>query len=303
MRAEITMERETTTNRKQSGAAYVFERVGGTWIQQAYLKGAFSETRDSFGTSIAVYGDTVVVGASGDNAGTGNLLHSSGAVYTYRRNGNTWEHESYFAGDNTRAGDRFGSHLALEGTTLIVGASREDGTATGVDGPEGPRVGRDTGAAYVFTHSTSGWQQKAYLKASFHPIRSENFGSSLGISGDLIVVGSGSEEHDASGINGTPSGEEINSAGAAYVFQKRGGSILQFTRVTEDGRRRLLELPRGLRCVIGVEYSPDLTGGSWIELGNVFSGLPHEPTVFIDSDPTRVGSPRGYYRAFVRPTN
>ena len=80
------------TTRLHSGAAYVFTRSGTTWSQQAYLKASNTGADDWFGCSVAVSGDTCVVGAHGKTAtATGvngnqgdNSASDAGAAYVYQ---------------------------------------------------------------------------------------------------------------------------------------------------------------------------------------------------------------------------
>ena len=100
-----------------SGAAYVFVRSSGTWVQQAYLKASNTGASDSFGESVAVSGDTIVVGAVlEDSNATGvngnqndNSASNSGAAYVFVRNSMTqqWSQEAYLKASNTEAGDGF----------------------------------------------------------------------------------------------------------------------------------------------------------------------------------------------------
>jgi hypothetical protein len=90
-------------NAASSGAAYVFVRNGTTWSQQAYLKASNTGAGDLFGRAVAISGDTIVVGANGeDSDGTGvngnrqgnNSSSSSGAAYVFVRNGTTWSQQA-----------------------------------------------------------------------------------------------------------------------------------------------------------------------------------------------------------------
>ena len=99
-----------------AGAAYVFVRSGTTWSQQAYLKASNTGAGDCFGCSVAVSGDTVVVGALGeDSNATGvngnqsdNSAADAGAAYVFVRSGTTWSQQAYLKASNTGAGDLFG---------------------------------------------------------------------------------------------------------------------------------------------------------------------------------------------------
>ena len=99
-----------------SGAAYVFTRTGTNWAQQAYLKASNTQASDLFGVSVAISGNTAVVGAYGeDSAAVGvngnqndNSAPSSGAAYVFVRSGGTWAQQAYLKASNTGAGDFFG---------------------------------------------------------------------------------------------------------------------------------------------------------------------------------------------------
>ena len=79
----------------------------------------------------------------------------------------------------------------------------------------------NTGAAYVFTRSGSTWSQESYLKAS-NPDELDFFGVSVAISGDLIAVGSRSEESSSTGVNGDQSDNSQDTSGAVYIFNTGG---------------------------------------------------------------------------------
>jgi len=125
-----------------SGAVYVFTRSGGVWSQQAYLKASNTEANDLFGSSVAISGDTLVVGAYvEDSAATGiggnqadNTASGSGAVYVFTRSGGIWSQQAYLKASNAETNDFFGYAVAVSGDTLAVGAYAEDSAATGVGG-------------------------------------------------------------------------------------------------------------------------------------------------------------------------
>src|SRR5262249_48569900 len=165
---------QSDNSKVSSGAAYVFVRNGGAWTQQAYLKASNTDADDLFGFSVAISGDTVVVGAFGeDSAATGvngnqsdNSKPGSAAAYVFVRNGSTWTQQAYLKASNTDAGDRFGVSVAVSGDTVVVGANNESSGATGVNGDQADNSAFSAGAAYVFIRSGTVWSQQAYLKAS-----------------------------------------------------------------------------------------------------------------------------------------
>jgi hypothetical protein len=142
----------------RAGAAYVFTRSGVTWSQQAYLKASNTEADDNFGIPVAVSGDTVVIGAYGEDSGaTGvdgnqsdNSAEDSGAAYVFTRSGATWSQQAYLKASNTEADDYFGRAAAVSGDTVVVGAYDEDSSATGVGGDQSDNSASASGVAYVF---------------------------------------------------------------------------------------------------------------------------------------------------------
>jgi hypothetical protein len=187
-----------------SGAAYVFIRTGTTWTEQAYVKASNTGASDRFGYSVAVDGDTVVVGAlledsNSTGGGLDNSASDSGAAYVFTRTGTTWTEQAYLKASNTGAGDDFGYSVAVDGDTVVVGALLEDSNSTG-GGLD--NSASDSGAAYVFTRTGTTWTQQAYLKAS-NTGAGDYFGSSVAVSGDTVVVGALAEDI---------------AAGAAYMF-------------------------------------------------------------------------------------
>jgi hypothetical protein len=217
-----------------SGAAYVFVRSGTTWTQQAYLKASNSLPSHQFGRSVAVWGDTVVVGALGDrSAATGvNGNQSdfaagfSGAAYVFVRDGTTWSQQAYLKASNTGVNDLFGVAVAIAGDTVVVGAYGEDSAATGVNGDQASNAASNSGAAYVFVRSGTTWTQQAYLKASNTEV-DDLFGSAVAVWGDTVVVGAESEDSAAIGVNGNQNSNAIHDSGAAYVFVRNGATWAQ----------------------------------------------------------------------------
>ena len=219
---------------QSAGAAYVFVRGGSDWSQQAYLKASNAQAGDEFGCKVAISGDTVVVGAIGeDSLATGvngnqsdNSAEHAGAAHVFVRNGTTWSQQAYLKASNTDAGDYFGWPVSASGDTVVVGAGYEDSTATGVNGGQGnAHVHFNSGAAYVFVRSGTTWYHNAYLKAS-NTDGGDLFGHALAVSGDTVVVGARGEDSGATGVDGSQ-GNDVVSTGAAYVFVRDGGSWTQ----------------------------------------------------------------------------
>ncbi len=228
-----------------AGAVFVYARTNGVWTQQAIVKASNAEAGDRFGVSVALSGDTLVVGAPNeDGAAIGvngnqadNSAFASGAAYVYTRSASVWSQQAYLKAANTGAGDEFGNSVAIAGDTVVVGAHLEAGGATGVNGNGADNSKASSGAAYVFSRNGTAWTQTAYLKAS-NTGTSDEFGYSVAISGSTIAVGAYHEGNFATGVNGTITGAAAGS-GAVYVYISTGGVWSQQAYVKASNTRSL----------------------------------------------------------------
>jgi hypothetical protein len=223
-------------NAPEAGAAYVYLRGGGGWSQQAYLKASNADAGDRFGRSVAISGDTIVVGAyseasnsrsvNGDS--TNNGAPDAGAAYVFVRQGSAWIQQAYLKASNADGGDFFGWSVAIAGERIVVGAWSEDSGATGVNGDGGNNGASQAGAAYIFDRVNGVWSQTAYLKASNTESTANDdlFGMGVAVAGDLVLVGAPGEDGSATAING-PSDNAASQAGAAYVFAPGPGGWQQ----------------------------------------------------------------------------
>ncbi|MEK7764355.1 MAG: hypothetical protein AAB433_22505, partial [Nitrospirota bacterium] len=156
------------------GAVYVFTRTGAVWSQEAYLTA--SSRGGEFGWSVALAGDTLVVGAIADascatgingNPQSDSSCRGSGAAYVFTRTGGVWSQEAYLKASNAGKvfnggmNDRFGWSVAVSGDTVVVGAVDEGSNATGVNGDQTNNSAPESGAAYVFTRTGGVWSQEA----------------------------------------------------------------------------------------------------------------------------------------------
>jgi hypothetical protein len=223
-----------------SGAAYVFTRSGGTWVQQAYLKASNAQAGDGFGFAVAMSGDghTVAVSAnfedgaaSGINGDQGsNAAENSGAVYVFTRTGTAWSQQAYIKASNAEPDDRFGYSLALseDGNTLASGATNEDSVAAGLNGNQADNSAGQAGAVYVFARAGGTWSQQAYIKPS-NTQAGDMFGFCLALNGmaDTLAVCGYDEDSAAEGIDGDQASNAVGGSGAAYVFARTGTAWTQ----------------------------------------------------------------------------
>ena len=154
-----------------AGAAYVFVRAAGVWSEQAKLVPADLSSGDFFGDAVALHGETLVVGAPGQDS----TAQNAGAAYAYVRQGTTWTQQAKLVASGSAA-QAFGAAAAIDGDTLVVGAKNEDA----------PK--KNSGAAYVFTRGGTIWSEQAVLLAS-DADEDDFFGWSVAVDGDAAIVG------------------------------------------------------------------------------------------------------------------
>jgi hypothetical protein len=181
-----------------TGAAYVFVRSGTTWTQEAKLTASNGVPNDSFGSSVALRGNTAIVGAVG-------VAGNAGAAYVFVRKGTVWTQQAVLTASDGAGFDKFGSSVALNGGTALVGAFWK---------------ASQTGAAYVFVRNGTVWTQQAKLEASDGAL-SDRFGVSVALSGDTALVGAYGQ---------------ANYSGAAYVYVRGGTAWTQQAKLTRTGR-------------------------------------------------------------------
>ena len=248
-----------------AGAAYIFVRTGSTWSQQAFLKASNAHNSDLFGSALTLDNDTLVVGAQQQSSSaTGGPNDSSasyaGAAYVFVRTGSTWSQQAFLKASNAEASDMFGAALALDKDTLVVGAPQE-GHAPSVGYVENTTT--HSGAAYVFVRTGSTWSQQAFLKAS-NPGDDDNFGWSVAISANSILIGSPQE---SSSFLGGQADNSTHFSGAAYLFVRSGTSwsqqaFLKASNAEEDDNFGTGVAVSGTTILVGASSeSSSATGG------------------------------------------
>ena len=182
-----------------SGAAYVFARQGDRWIQQAKLVADDGDSFDWFGSSVAINGDLAVVGAIRED-GKG-INSDSGAVYVFRKSGESWRQEAKVIGLSTREKHNFGHTVKTNGEVFAVGV------------PKGGSAGN--GAVYFFHYADNIWRQNG---AALTVRSGNNFGESIALEKQTIIVGSTGDDNSV-----IDEEDERGATGAAYIFRERGG--------------------------------------------------------------------------------
>ena len=196
-------------NGGDAGAAYVFTRSGATWTFQQKLTATGGQSGDWFGQSVALDGDTAVVGAIFD--GNNGTAANQGAAYVFTRSGGTWTQRAVLRGSDSNFSDWFGASVSISGNTVAVGAPIAQTPVKG--------------SAYVFTGSGSNWTEQQKLPTPADVGSASDFGSSVSVSGDTVVVGARLNDFG-------PNANDGSNQGAAYVFTRTGATWTQQQKLT-----------------------------------------------------------------------
>lgn len=254
-----------------SGAAYVFRRVGTSWIEEAKLTAPGVPTLQFFGRDVSISGNTVAIVMSTALQGT-----PPGVVYVFERTESDWELQAQLIPEGTDD-DSFLISVSLSGDLLLIGAWLDNGGA---------------GAAYVFRRSGTEWTQEARLVASNS--ESHEFGEAVAIQGEFAVVGAPSVAFP-----------DAFRGGAAYVYQYEAGSWSEVAELAASDGRDESNFGRSVAMEDGVvligarnaAYRFESVGGVWAETVKLiasdwfdgYNGDDLGRTVAIDGDMALVG--------------
>ena len=180
------------------GAAYIFVNNGGVWTQQAELFAADGATGDEFGWSVAINGNTVVVGASGR---TVNGAGAQGAAYVFVNNGGSWSQQAELTEADGAAGDEFGTSVSGDANNVVVGAPYKAVNSNYAQG-----------VTYFFAQNAGTWSQSGEIVA-FDGNVGGGFGYSVSLGGTTAFIG-------------CPNGLGFGPAaiGSVYVYQLNSGA-------------------------------------------------------------------------------
>ena len=169
------------------GAAYIYANTSANiWAEQAVITQSDQTSNDEFGNAVSLSGNLLLVGARGDDV--------EGAAYIFANtSGNTWVEQAKLEPSDGEQGDVFGYSVVLSGNLAVIGAYQNS------------ELGTDAGAVYYFTSSANVWTEQEKFVAGDGMI-DDSFGYSVGLSGNLVVVGVPLE--DSNGMD----------AGAVYAF-------------------------------------------------------------------------------------
>ena len=216
------------------GVVYVYTQSGSTWTEQAKLYPKDVEyAAQGFGSSLALSGDVLVVGAPQDNS----LGANAGAAYIFQRSGADWWQAAKLKANDGAANDRFGSSVAVSSAamTALVGAPGDDSNA---------------GAIYVFMFGANAWAQKTKFTASDRAAN-DLFGTSLAYVGSTAAVGAPGDD---------------SNRGSVYIFNGSSSTWTQSAKLISTSAQAGEQFGTALamnaaRIVVG---APGYDGGTLI---------------------------------------
>jgi hypothetical protein len=187
---------------QDSGAAYIYHRVGSTWVQAQKLKASDAAFGAQFGTAVAIDGEVAVVTAWTASP----ISYAEGAAYVFELQQGTWVQTARVVANDALPNNQFGNSVSISGSAFIVGDYQEG------------HAGAYSGAAYVFERTGSAWNQTQKLSGN-DTAQGDGFGYAVSLSENVAVVGA--INADAVGSN----------SGAAYVFERNGSAWLQTAKL------------------------------------------------------------------------
>ena len=159
-----------------SGAVYLFTRIGNNWIEELQLLPNDIGVGDEFGYAVALAGKTALIGSPKENRNMENM----GAAYVFVETQEDWVQQAKLTATDGAAGDEFGGAVAIHDDTAIVGAWKDDHPL--VDPDQDPALQADKGSAYSFLRDGLSWVEKRRIvSAGTNP--SDLFGASVAIGG------------------------------------------------------------------------------------------------------------------------
>ncbi len=269
--------------RANFGSAYAFTRSGSTWTEQQRLTAAESILLDHFGAAVAVDGARVIVGVPLDDD---EGLYS-GSAYVFTLSNATWKQQEKLTASDGTIQDFFGTAVAVNGDTTVVGAPSNDGGGSGV------------GAVYAFVWSGTAWSEER-LVVSDTWRGNKSFGGSVAVDGDTVVGGAPGD--DEGGV----------AAGAAYVFTRSGSTWSQQKLMASEAAERRsfggVVAVSGDTIVVGAAHDDEWgtdsgsayvfsrNGSTWTEqqrlvASDASGGQLFGAAVAVDGDTVVVGAP------------
>lgn len=209
---------DDSTERDNAGSASVFARSGERWVETQRLAPNPPSEGASFGYSMALSADTLLIGAPRLLSISSFASTSSGEVFAYQLAGGTWQQGQILKAIVPRPSDSFGSAVALYDDSALIGSCGDASSASGIGADPSRRDTPYAGSGYLFAREGAKWKPTLYLKAS-NPDSRDSFGFGVALSKSTAVISAIWEASAASGIDGDQKSNAATYAGALYAFE------------------------------------------------------------------------------------
>ncbi len=253
-------------NPTHPGAIHVFRRAGEGWREAATITSGDLTLGDRFGSTLAVSGTVVAVGAPkhGDN----------GAVYVFERRGSSWTRTARLDAPAGGKGDEFGLAVGLDGPLLVVSA---------------PSADSSRGVAYAYRRDRSGtWSEPVVIGRGRAP--HDRFGRAIAVAGNRVLVGMPGPVTAAPPAGQAGPDPLVPKPGSAIVYRGEGGRWIEETRLTAGAdtatgfgfaahltpTEALVGMPGGT----GAVYAFRSAAGRWEPAGKLVPATPEPNTLF-----------------------
>lgn len=247
-------------NQSNTGEVYIYEKSGADWNLMTSITASDREADDRFGTSVAIDGNRVVVGAPFDD----DIANSTGAVYIFEYDGTNWNEITKLTDPALQANDEFGHDVSINGDWIAIGVPKDDD------------LNANSGAVWMYEFDGTNWTYHSTLTSAFTEFGEELFGYSVSVNGARLAVGSPLDDDAAT------------DAGNAFIYDY-DGTNWNFTEklVPSDGGNSFsfgfdLELDQDQVIVgayggnpnllsAGAAYIYQFDGSNWNEQQIIFS--------------------------------
>jgi len=235
----VTARKEKSTA-NDVGAAYIYRYKGGRWVHTEKLTASDPAAGAYFGQSVAIQGNRLAIGARNADP------NGAGAVYLFRRTADGWLEFAKVTPPDGVSDDQFGFTVAMVGNEMAVGARRADLTGA-----------KDAGAAYVYAVNRASAELVVKLTAGDFK-KSDQFGQSIAMAGDIIAVGSNRADISANA-----------DQGAIYLFQRQGNTWVQTEKLTASDGLKGDEYgyslsASGKNLVTGAHFADSTAGAAYV---------------------------------------
>jgi hypothetical protein len=255
------------------GAVYVYRHDGSTWVSETVLFAPTPVSGESFGASVAVSGDVIVVGAY--HADAPEFQRGEAHIFRYEPDTSRWNHDICLTASDGDMGDLFGFSVSIDDDVVLIGA-RNDENKKGVS---------LSGSAYVYRYKNAAWVEEAKL-IDPDGDQLDLFGASVCIDGDVALIGAHGNDHPNVGI------------GSAFTFRYDRSTWLPEAELTAFdsvgiqwfGRR--VSLAENV-ALVGAPQDDGMTGAAylfrydgeqWLEEARLTGSTPVGPNSFFGLD-------------------